>query len=119
MKYQNAKYTNALNTNISVFVGGSEWFVPCVGGNSMFREIMEAIDRGELTIAPYTPPPQPKVRSITMRQCRLQLLAAGFLDDAESMVAQAEKSVQIEWEFSTVVERSSTLVSYWLCHRSV
>lgn len=49
--------------------------------------------------------------SVTMRQARLALLTANRLDDVEAAVAQAERSVQIEWEYATVVERVSPLVT--------
>ena len=57
------------------------------------------------------PPWQPKPPAqVTMRQARLALLAAGLLDDVEAMLAQADRAVQIEWEYATVVDRSSALV---------
>lgn len=46
--------------------------------------------------------------SITMRQCRLQLLADGYLDTIEQ-AAQQDRAMQIEWEYATVVERSNPL----------
>ena len=54
-------------------------------------------------------------RSITMRQCRLQLLAIGKLADVDVAIAalpEPEKSAaQIEWEYAATVERNSPLIS--------
>ncbi|NTU68916.1 MAG: hypothetical protein HGB02_08565 [Chlorobiaceae bacterium] len=47
---------------------------------------------------------------ISMRQCRLQLLADGFLDDVNSAVATMGAAAQIEWEYASEVERSNPLV---------
>lgn len=55
-----------------------------------------------------TPPPAPPVpvpQIITIRQARLALLAAGLLDDVNTAVAAASKSVQIEWEYVTELRR--------------
>jgi hypothetical protein len=48
--------------------------------------------------------------SITMRQCRLQLLADGKLDQVETAIASMPKAAQIEWEYAATVERSNPLV---------
>lgn len=76
-----------------------------------YANIQALVATGELTIAPYAPPPAPPVTQITMRQCRLQLLASGLLDDVDAAVAQADRAVQIEWEYATVVDRNSPLVA--------
>ena len=49
----------------------------------------------------------PKV--ISMRQCRLQLLASGFLDTVDQGIT--DTAAKIEWEYATTVERQSPLVS--------
>ena len=59
---------------------------------------------------PVAPEPGP-VTSVTMRQARLALLAAGRLDDVDAAVASAPRAVQIEWEYATTVERASPLVA--------
>lgn len=60
-------------------------------------------------VQPAPPPPVPP--SVTARQARLALLAAGLLDDVETMLADpARRATQIEWEYATVVERASPLV---------
>ncbi len=59
----------------------------------------------ESKIVPYVPPPTPVPQSVSMRQARLALLGAGLLDDVEAAVAQADRAVQIEWEFSGELRR--------------
>lgn len=60
------------------------------------------------------PPPAP-VTTITMRQCRLQLLTINKLADVDAAIAslpEPEKSAaQIEWEYTATVERDSPLIS--------
>ena len=57
-----------------------------------------------------TPEPQPVVptipQTLTIRQAKLVLLAAGLLDDVDAAVAQANRATQIEWEYATSVERT-------------
>jgi len=109
--YTNAQYANPDNTSIRCDINGVTCFVPCDPANTDYARIMELVAAGELTIATYVPPPAPPVTQITMRQCRLQLLAADLLDDVDAAVAQADRAVQIEWEYATVVDRNSPLVS--------
>lgn len=111
MTYTNASYANAENTTISVDISGVTSFVPCAPGNSDYAAIEALVAAGELTIAPYVPPPAPPVTQVTMRQARLALLAADLLDDVEAMMTQADRAVQIEWEYATVVDRASPLVA--------
>jgi len=84
--------------------------VPCALGNSDYAAIMELVAFNELIIAPYEPPTPSPVTQITMRQCRLQLLSMGLLDDVEALITQADRAVQIAWEYSTTVPRDSVLV---------
>jgi len=42
---------------------------------------------------------------ITIRQARLALHNAGLLDDVEAAIAQADRAVQIEWEYATEFRR--------------
>lgn len=58
--------------------------------------------------AAYTPPAP---NSITMRQCRLRLLALGKLDDVKAAIAQASESEKIEWEYAAVVRRDNPIVA--------
>lgn len=110
MIYTGASYANPENTTILADISGVTSFVPCAPGNTDYTRIQELVAAGELVIAPYVAPPAPPVTQVTMRQARLALLAAGLLDDVEAMLAQADRAVQIEWEYATVVDRSSALV---------
>lgn len=111
MTYTNAFYTNPENTMISVDISGITSFVPCVLGNSDYGRIQELVAAGELVIAPYTAPPPVPVTQISMRQCRLELLNRGLLDDVDTMLQQASREVQIEWEYASTVDRKSALVN--------
>ena len=110
MTYTNASYANPDNTTIRVDISGVTSFVPCAPGNSDYAAIQALIASGELIIAPYVAPPAPPVTQVSMRQARLALLAADLLDDVEAMIVQADRAVQIEWEYATVVDRASPLV---------
>lgn len=52
--------------------------------------------------------------SVTMRQARLALLSVGKLqavaDAIDAMPSPQKEAAQIEWEFSSVVERNRSLV---------
>ncbi len=59
-------------------------------------------------------PPVPQ--SVTVRQARLALLRAGLLDAVDAAIAAIPDPVQrtaaqIEWEYATVIERNSPLVT--------
>lgn len=70
----------------------------------------------ELSDAPILPQLEPTIPTIvTMRQARLALYEAGLLDRvATSLVLlpieEQRKKAQIEWEYSTTVDRNSALV---------
>lgn len=49
-------------------------------------------------------------QSVTMRQARLALLAAGLLDTVETAVAGAGPAAAIEWEYAKEVQRTAGLV---------
>lgn len=111
MIYTNASYANPENTTIRVNISGITSFVPCASGNSDYAAIQELVASGELTIALYAAPPPPPITQVSMRQARLALLAADLLDDVEAAIVQADRAVQIEWEYATVVDRASPLVT--------
>jgi hypothetical protein len=61
----------------------------------------------------WEPAPVPEV--VTMRQGRLALLGAGYLDSVDSVIAQIpdemqRKAAQIEWEYAITIDRNSQLV---------
>ncbi|HEY7805263.1 MAG TPA: hypothetical protein VIC30_12640 [Orrella sp.] len=64
----------------------------------------------EYPVAPVSVP-----QSITMRQCRLQLLAIGKLADVDTAIAgmpdPAKSAAQIEWEYAATVERNAPLIA--------
>jgi len=49
-------------------------------------------------------------QSVTMRQARLALLAAGLLDTVQAALAVASQADQIEWEFAAEVKRDYPLI---------
>lgn len=60
-------------------------------------------------------PPAP-ITSVTMRQARLALLTYGLLDVVNSTIAFIpdnfeRAAAQIEWDYGTVVEKTSPLVT--------
>lgn len=48
--------------------------------------------------------------SITMRQCRLELLSQGVLDQVNTLL-EGNAEALIEWEYATTIERSNMLVT--------
>lgn len=64
--------------------------------------------------APPPAPPVPVPTTVSMRQARLALLAAGKLEAVstaiEGLPSPQKDAAQIEWEFATNVERNSAVV---------
>ena len=58
---------------------------------------------------PYTPPPPVIPTSLSMKQARLALLAAGYLDAVEAGVSAMPRESQIAWEFAATVDRGDPL----------
>lgn len=61
-------------------------------------------------VPPEAPPiePTPAPATVTMRQARLALHAAGMLDDVEDAVnATGDPAARIEWDYAATVERAS------------
>lgn len=81
----------------------------------MAEEILINCETGEKTLAemqeltPFVP------ESVTMRQARLALLAAGLLDGVDaaidSLPSPQREAARIEWEYATEVRRDSPLVA--------
>ena len=111
MRYALVKDTKIVN----VAIGADGWkhpdFETVPDPNSLAQ--IDGIWDGDNFLPPPLPEPEPlpPVTEITMRQCRLQLLASGLLDDVEEMITQADRAVQIEWEYSNTVRRDSALVN--------
>lgn len=61
-------------------------------------------------LIPLTPAPMTVPESVTMRQARLALNAAGLLDQVTQAVAASGAEAQIEWEYATEVKRDWPLV---------
>lgn len=74
----------------------------------------EARDGLELLSAPAPVPPSVP-RQVTMRQARLALLGAGVLGNVAAAIDELEsphrETAQIEWEFSSTVDRDRPLVT--------
>jgi hypothetical protein len=57
-------------------------------------------------------PPPWKPEQISMRQCRLVLLANGLLDSVQQFVDQSgDEAAQIEWEYANDVHRQAPLTA--------
>ena len=88
-------------------------YVPKADGNSEYELIKQWIFKGNKPEVEFTEKElyeQKKVNTITMRQARLYLYSVDKLEDVEKMV-ETRKDWQIEWEYTSEVERSSLLVS--------
>lgn len=53
---------------------------------------------------PYIP------QSITPRQCRIELLNRGLLDQVEVMIAGQDQATRITWEYAVLFERQNPLL---------
>ena len=72
-------------------------------------------DSGTETFTAPTAPDDPVPVEVTMRQARLELYAAGILQDVEDALDALDEpnktSARIEWDYASVVERNSSLVA--------
>ena len=62
-------------------------------------------------IVVVTPEAVPVPKSISMRQARLALLAAGLLDTVNAGIKAMPPAAQIEWEFAGEVRRDNALIA--------
>lgn len=90
-------------------------FIPADLANNDYQQYQQWLAEGNAP-EPADPPAPVVVSSITMRQCRLRLLAIGQLDDVDAAIAAipddaARKAAQIEWEYGATVERDSALIA--------
>lgn len=53
----------------------------------------------------------PVPQQVTMRQARLELLKRALLDDVEVVITAAGREAQIQWEYTSVVERSNPVIA--------
>ena len=103
---------------------GSELFVPAAEDNRHYREIMQAVDAGDLTIADHEPPPPavpqsaPKlalVRAMRFFQMDGQLVSdpgsqVSVWQTVQGALAGADPTVQEDWELLTEVPRSDPVM---------
>ena len=68
------------------------------------------VEPDNLDISGYDPMYSPAPNQVTMRQARLALLQQGLLAQVDQAVASSGQAAQIEWEFSSTVERNKALV---------
>ena len=61
--------------------------------------------------AHLAPAPAPVPTSLTMKQARLALLAAGHLDAVQAGVSAMPRASQIAWEFAATVDRGDPLTA--------
>jgi hypothetical protein len=66
---------------------------------------------GEFVSVPEPAPIVPVPQSVSMRQARLALLAAGLLDDITEAIQALGQAAAIEWEYATEVRRDSPLIA--------
>lgn len=63
----------------------------------------------DITVPP--PPPVPEVpQVITPRQCRLELLNRGLLEQVEVMIAAQDQATRITWEYAVEFRRDNPLL---------
>ncbi|MGR9420674.1 hypothetical protein [Rhizobium leguminosarum] len=60
---------------------------------------------------PPEPPLPPPVASVSARQFKLQLLAAGLLDQVDAWIATQSKAVQIAYEYSGTFVRTEPMMA--------
>lgn len=74
----------------------------------------EIVEADTITWPEPPAPPVPVPQSVTMRQARLALHAAGLLSSVDTAIASmqepAKTAAAIEWEYASAVERNAGLV---------
>lgn len=114
--------TDSTVVNLVLWDGDTENWEPPTGCTAVVVPADSQVSIGYLFadgafVAPPAPPaPPPAVpASVTMRQTRLALLAAGKLGAVDTAIAALpspqKEEAQIEWTFATSVERSSPVVA--------
>ena len=72
------------------------------------RNLFAAASAGD--VAPYVPAPAPVPDRVTARQFKLQLLAAGLLDQVEAWIASQSQAVQIAYNNSGTFVRDEPMM---------
>jgi hypothetical protein len=62
-------------------------------------------------VVAFLNPPPPPIESVSARQFKLQLLAAGLLDQVDAWVKSQSKAVQIAYEYSGNFVRSEPMMA--------
>lgn len=75
------------------------------------RQMIAAWEEDGNTIAPYSEPPMPPAISMSARQFKLQLLAAGLLDTVDAWIASQSRAVQIAFEYSGSFVRDEPMMA--------
>ncbi len=89
-------------------------FIPADPANTDYRAYLDWLAAGNTPEPADHPPPPGIPQTVTMRQARLALLAAGKLAAVSAAIGKlpsAEReAAQIEWEYSTEVHRQRPFV---------
>lgn len=72
---------------------------------------VEKLPRDGAEVAAFLNPPAPLPSTVTPRQARLALFAAGLLDVVEAAVNRAGGETQITWEYATEINRTDPLIA--------
>ena len=94
---------------IIAIIDGREVSVPDDVGN-MDRVSIAEWEAAGGAIAPYVEPPEPIPQSVSARQFKLQLLAAGLLVQVEAFISSQGRAVQIAYESSGSFVRSEPMM---------
>lgn len=111
MTYTNLEYTNPEHTIIKCDIDGVPSWVPCVAGNADYTAIMRLLAANEITIHSFQPLAPPPINEVTMRQARLALFQSGLLSQVQATIDEIGGTAAIEWEYATVIQKDSPLVS--------
>ena len=94
-----------------VYIGGFDGADPPNGAIEVpiapddARQIWDALTQA------YGEIPPPNVSSVSARQFKLQLLAAGLLDQVDAWIATQSKAVQIAYEYSGMFVRTEPMMA--------
>ena len=93
------------------------WHIATIKEFDVYTDRAEAIAAIKAVYPDFEPPEwdAPQVPdTVTMRQGRLALLAAGYLDSVTAAIdsipdPEQKQAAKIEWEYATVIDRNSVL----------